>query len=90
MTPDLSHLSGFARGVLLALHVRDTCLHSGWWLLSAFFFGGMFNIGLQYGGKGQGNSVSIRIAPIISLQAAKSCLFEHPKVSTSFSLCFSV
>ena len=35
MTPDLSLLSGFARGVLL-LHVRDTCLHSGSWLLSVF------------------------------------------------------
>ena len=34
MTPDLSILSGFARGLLLSLHVRDTCLHSGWWLLS--------------------------------------------------------
>ena len=34
MTPDLSLLSGFARGVLLSLHVRDTCLHSGSWLLS--------------------------------------------------------
>ena len=38
MTPDLSLLSGFARGVLLSLHVRDTCLHSGSWLLSVFFF----------------------------------------------------
>ena len=37
MTPDLSLLSGFARGVLLSLHVRDTCLHSGSWLLSGFF-----------------------------------------------------
>ena len=36
MTPDLSLLSGFARGVLLSLHVRDTCLHSGSWLLSGF------------------------------------------------------
>ena len=27
MTPDLGLLSGFARGVLLSLHVRDTCLH---------------------------------------------------------------
>ena len=36
MTPDLSLLSGFARGVLLSLHVRDTCLHSGSWLLSFF------------------------------------------------------
>ena len=34
MTPDLSLLSGFTRGVLLSLHVRDTCLHSGSWLLS--------------------------------------------------------
>ena len=34
MTPDLRLLSGFARGVLLSLHVRDTCLHSGSWLLS--------------------------------------------------------
>ena len=34
MTRDLSLLSGFARGVLLSLHVRDTCLHSGSWLLS--------------------------------------------------------
>ena len=34
MTLDLSLLSGFARGVLLSLHVRDTCLHSGSWLLS--------------------------------------------------------
>ena len=34
MTPDLSLRSGFARGVLLSLHVRDTCLHSGSWLLS--------------------------------------------------------
>ena len=34
MTPDLSLLSGFARGLLLSLHVRDTCLHSGSWLLS--------------------------------------------------------
>ena len=34
MTPDLSLLSGFARGELLSLHVRDTCLHSGSWLLS--------------------------------------------------------
>ena len=39
MTPDLSLLSGFARGVLLSLHVRDTdtCLHSGSWLLSGCF-----------------------------------------------------
>ena len=29
MTPDLRLLSGFACGVLLSLHVRDTCLHSG-------------------------------------------------------------
>ena len=36
MTPDLSLLSGVARGVLLSLHVRDTCLHSGSWLLSGF------------------------------------------------------
>ena len=36
MTPDLSLLSGFARRVLLSLHVRDTCLHSGSWLLSGF------------------------------------------------------
>ena len=36
MTLDLSLLSGFARGVLLSLHVRDTCLHSGSWLLSGF------------------------------------------------------
>ena len=36
MTPDLSLLSGFARGVVLSLHVRDTCLHSGSWLLSGF------------------------------------------------------
>ena len=36
MTPDLRLLSGFARGVLLSLHVRDTCLHSGSWLLSGF------------------------------------------------------
>ena len=34
MTPDLNLLSGFARGVFLSLHVRDTCLHSGSWLLS--------------------------------------------------------
>ena len=34
MTLDLSLLSGFGRGVLLSLHVRDTCLHSGSWLLS--------------------------------------------------------
>ena len=34
MTADLSLLSGFARGVLLSLHVRDTCLHSGSRLLS--------------------------------------------------------
>ena len=34
MTPDLSLLSGFARGVLLSFYVRDTCLHSGSWLLS--------------------------------------------------------
>ena len=39
MTPDLSLLSGFARGVLLSLHVRGTCLHSGSWLLSGFFQG---------------------------------------------------
>ena len=38
MTPDLSLLSGFARGVLLSLHVRDACLHSGSWLLSGFLF----------------------------------------------------
>ena len=37
MTPDLSLLSGFAPGVLLSLHVRDTCLHTGSWLLSFFF-----------------------------------------------------
>ena len=37
MTPDLSLQSGFARGVLLSLHVRDTCLHSGSWLLSGSF-----------------------------------------------------
>ena len=36
MTPDLSLLSGFARGVLLSLHVRDTRLHSGSWLLSGW------------------------------------------------------
>ena len=36
MTPDLSLLSRFARGLLLSLHVRDTCLHSGSWLLSGF------------------------------------------------------
>ena len=34
MTPGLSLLNDFARGVLLSLHVRDTCLHSGSWLLS--------------------------------------------------------
>ena len=33
MTPDLRLLSGFARGVLLSFYVRDTCLHSGSWLL---------------------------------------------------------
>ena len=33
MTPDQCFLSGFACGVLLSLHVRDTCLHSGSWLL---------------------------------------------------------
>ena len=38
MTPDQSLLSGFARGVLLSLHVRDTCLHSGSWLLSDFLW----------------------------------------------------
>ena len=45
MTPDLSLLSGFARGVLSSLHVRDTCLHSGSWLLS-----GLVNrlIGLRF------------------------------------------
>ena len=37
MTPDLSLLSSFACGVLLSLHVRDTCLHSGSWLLSGSF-----------------------------------------------------
>ena len=37
MTPDLSLLSGFALGVLLSLHVRDTFLHSGSWLLSGYF-----------------------------------------------------
>ena len=37
MTPDLSLLSDFARGVLLSLHVRDTCLHLRSWLLSVFF-----------------------------------------------------
>ena len=36
MTPDPSLLSGFARGVLFSLHARDTCLHSGSWLLSGF------------------------------------------------------
>ena len=36
MTPDLSLLSGLPRGMLLSLHVRDTCLHSGSWLLSGF------------------------------------------------------
>ena len=36
MTSDLSLLSGFARGVSLSLHVRETCLHSGSWLLSGF------------------------------------------------------
>ena len=36
MTPDLRLLSGFARGVLLSLHVRDTCLHSDSCLLSGF------------------------------------------------------
>ena len=39
MTPDLSLLSGFARGKLLSLHVRDTCLHSGSWLLSGSSYG---------------------------------------------------
>ena len=39
MTPDLSLLSGFAHGVLLSLHVRDTCLHSGSWLLSGLRLG---------------------------------------------------
>ena len=39
MTPDLRLLSGFARGVSLALHVRVTCLHSGSWLLSGFVQG---------------------------------------------------
>ena len=34
MTSDLSLLSGFARRVLLSLHVRDTYLHSGSWFLS--------------------------------------------------------
>ena len=34
--PDLRLRSGFAWGVLLSLHVRDTCLHSGSWLLSGF------------------------------------------------------
>ena len=38
MTPDLSLPSGFARGLVLSLHVRDTCLHSGSWLLSGFRF----------------------------------------------------
>ena len=40
MTPDLSLLSGFARGVSLSLHVRDTSLHSGSWLLSCLYFVG--------------------------------------------------
>ena len=39
MTPDLSRPSGFARGLLSSLHVRDTCLHSGSWLLSGFAYG---------------------------------------------------
>ena len=34
MTRDLSLLSRFDRGLLLSLHVRHTCLHSGSWLLS--------------------------------------------------------
>ena len=38
MTPDLRLLSGFARGVSLSLHVRVTCLHSGSWLLSGYFY----------------------------------------------------
>ena len=36
MTPDLRLLSGFPCGMLLSLHTRDTCLHSGSWLLSGF------------------------------------------------------
>ena len=36
MTPDLSLRNGFARGLLLSLQIRDTCLHSGSWLLSGF------------------------------------------------------
>ena len=45
MTPDLGLLSGFARGLSLSLHVRDTCLHSGSWLLSFFLNG---SLGLYY------------------------------------------
>ena len=47
MTPDLSLLSGFARGVLLS-HIRDTCLHSGSWLLSGLRQGLSFGIVLTF------------------------------------------
>ena len=47
MTPDLSLLSGFACGMLLSLHVRDTCLHSGSWLLSGFFIFATIYINIQ-------------------------------------------
>ena len=43
MTPDLRLLGGFACGVLLSLHVRDTCLHLGSWLLSGHFFKGFLS-----------------------------------------------
>ena len=43
MTPDLSLLRRFARRVLLSLHVRDTCLHSGLWLLSGSFPLSLYN-----------------------------------------------
>ena len=50
MTPDLRLLNGFACGVLLTLHVRDACLHSGSWLLSGFYFW-IFGVKLSLGGE---------------------------------------
>ena len=48
MTPDLSILIGFARGVLLSLRCTCQCLHSGSWILSGFIpiiFGGRCAVG---------------------------------------------
>ena len=45
MTPDLSILIGFTRGVLLSLRCACHCLHSGSWILSGltYQFAGVYD-----------------------------------------------